>query len=190
MSQEVKRWLTTLPRAGTGVEALQDDYCSFIEAVSASDHDRIVAELKAEADHLNRQLADAMSGCCDCPMFKAQGKTVAELRAENDILKSKASQFESTLKETMRVRDAEIEKLKKEDAAMVQRLHAQSKIMANLESENERLKSALVDIANKNTCWRLYEIDKYKSYEDGWEGVAEFAAKVLKELEAIGKGEE
>lgn len=32
---------------------------------------------------------------------------------ENDILKSKASQFESTLKETMRVRDAEIERLKR-----------------------------------------------------------------------------
>jgi len=46
-------------------------------------------------------------------MFKAQGKTVAELKAENDILKSKVSQFESTLKETMRVRDAEIEKLKR-----------------------------------------------------------------------------
>ena len=71
------------------------------------------AKLKAEVDHLNRQLADAMSGCCDCPMFKAQGKTVAELKAENDILKSKASQFESTLKETMRVRDAEIKRLKR-----------------------------------------------------------------------------
>ena len=65
--------------------------------------------------------------------------------------------IESTLKETMRVRDAEIAKLK----------------------------SALVDIANKNTCWRLYQTDKYKSYEDGWEGVAEFAAKVLKEIDAI-----
>lgn len=32
---------------------------------------------------------------------------------ENEILKSKASQFESTLKETMRVRDAEIERLKR-----------------------------------------------------------------------------
>jgi len=84
-----------------------------LAVISLEHHNRIVAELKAEVDHLNRQLADAMSGCCDCPMFKAQGKTVAELRAENEILKSKASQFESTLKETMRVRDAEIEKLKR-----------------------------------------------------------------------------
>lgn len=63
------------------------------------------------------------------------------------------------------------------------------RVVAELKAENERLKRALVDIANKNTCWRLYEIDKYKSYEDGWEGVAEFAAKVLKELEAIEQGE-
>lgn len=76
-------------------------------------HQAVVAELKAEVDHLNRQLADAMSGCCDCPMFKSQDKTVVKLKAENDILKSKASQFESTLKETMRVRDAEIERLKR-----------------------------------------------------------------------------
>ena len=53
----------------------------------------------------------------------------------------------------------------------------------------EKLKLAVTDIANKNTCWRLYEIDKYKSYEDGWEGVAEFAGIVLNELEAIEQGE-
>ena len=53
----------------------------------------------------------------------------------------------------------------------------------------EKLKVAMEDIANKNTCWRLYEIDKYKSYEDGWEGVAEFANKTLKELdEIVGRG--
>lgn len=75
--------------------------------------ERKIIRRAAEVDHLNRQLADAMSGCCDCPMFKAQGKTVAKLKAENDILKSKVSQFKSTLKETMRVRDAEIEKLKR-----------------------------------------------------------------------------
>lgn len=40
-------------------------------------------------------------------------KHIKDLEAENDILKSKASQFESTLKETMRVRDAEIERLKR-----------------------------------------------------------------------------
>lgn len=49
----------------------------------------------------------------------------------------------------------------------------------------EKLKLAVTDIANKNTCWRLYEIDKYKSYEDAWEGVAEFAGIVLNELAAI-----
>ena len=66
------------------------------ELLPVTEHDRIVAELKAEVDHLNRQLADAMSGCCDCPMFKAQGKTVAKLRAENGRLKQlleKASDF-------------------------------------------------------------------------------------------------
>lgn len=53
----------------------------------------------------------------------------------------------------------------------------------------EKLKVAMEDIANKNTCWRLYEIDKYKSYEDGWEGVAEFANKTLEELdEIVGQG--
>lgn len=44
---------------------------------------------------------------------KDHDRIVAELKAENEILKSKASQFESTLKETMRVRDAEIERLKR-----------------------------------------------------------------------------
>lgn len=38
------------------------------------DHERIVAELKAEVAQAKREAADAMSGCCDCPMFKAQGK--------------------------------------------------------------------------------------------------------------------
>lgn len=155
-ASEVKRWETISIDTKISGTMPDVDGVPRVTVVSASDHDRVVAELKAE----------------------------------NEILKSKASQFESTLKETMRVRDAEIERLKKEDAAMVQRLHTQSKIMANLEDENERLKRALVDIANKNTCWRLYQIDKYKSYEDGWEGVAEFAAKVLKELEAIKKRDE
>lgn len=51
------------------------------------DHDRIVAELRAEVAQAKREAADAMSGCCDCPMFKAQGKTVA--RQEKVIEKLK-----------------------------------------------------------------------------------------------------
>lgn len=45
--------------------------------VEESDHDRIVAELRSEVAQAKREAADAMSGCCDCPMFKAKGKTVA-----------------------------------------------------------------------------------------------------------------
>jgi hypothetical protein len=47
------------------------------------------------------------------PEEEARAQELVKLKAENDILKSKVSQFESTLKETMRVRDAEIEKLKR-----------------------------------------------------------------------------
>lgn len=39
--------------------------------------EQTVAELRAEVAQAKREAADAMSGCCDCPMFKAQGKTVA-----------------------------------------------------------------------------------------------------------------
>lgn len=113
MSQDVKRWETISIDTKLPGTRIDIDGVPRILVMPVTEHEAVVAKLKAEADHLNRQLADAMSGCCDCPMFKAQGKTVAELRAENEILKSKASQFESTLKETMRVRDAEIEKLKR-----------------------------------------------------------------------------
>lgn len=47
------------------------------------------------------------------PEEEARAQEFVKLKDENDILKSKVSQFESTLKETMRVRDAEIEKLKR-----------------------------------------------------------------------------
>ena len=47
------------------------------------------------------------------PEEESRAEEYAKLKAENDILKSKVSQFESTLKETMRVRDAEIKRLKR-----------------------------------------------------------------------------
>lgn len=67
------------------------------------------------------------------------------------------------------------------------RLAAQETTIATQARVIEKLKLAITDIVNKNTCWPLYEIDKYKSYEDGWEGVAEFAREVLNELAAIEK---
>jgi len=66
-----------------------------------------------------------------------------------------------------------------------------------LKAENERLKSelasekakvekskeALNKIANKQTCEELNPgCEKYKNYEDGWNGVAEYARQALKEL--------
>ena len=41
-------------------------------AKAAAEFERIVAELRAEVAQAKREAADAMSGCCDCPMFKAQ----------------------------------------------------------------------------------------------------------------------
>lgn len=91
MSQDVKRW--TAVKIAFMCEKL-GGFRPDAEFIQAPEHDRIVAELKAE----------------------------------NEILKSKASQFESTLKETMRVRDAEIEKLKRVvDVLKIQRCRLLSK---------------------------------------------------------------
>lgn len=128
---EPRRWWISDSTANR-IEPLPSIKHLYVEVMAVEDHDRIVAELRSEVAQAKREAADAMSGCCDCPMFKAQGKTVAR----------------------------------------------QARVI-------KKLKLAVTDIANKNTCWRLYEIDKYKSYEDGWEGVAEFAGKVLNELAAI-----
>ena len=38
-----------------------------------------IAKLKYAVASLERQCADQMSGCCDCSMFKAQTKRIAEL---------------------------------------------------------------------------------------------------------------
>lgn len=90
-------------------------------------------------------------------------------------------------------KDAEIERLKRErakyeaDCKRIEYFDDLHEKVATQARVIEKLKLAITDIANKNTCWRLYEIDKYKSYEDGWEGVAEFAGKVLNELAAIEK---
>lgn len=43
--------------------------------------------------------------------------------------------------------------------------------------------AALKTIAEKETCAALYPgCHKYKNYEDGWEGVAEFARECLRDL--------
>jgi DNA repair exonuclease SbcCD ATPase subunit len=130
----MKRWIgQPLP---DGIDPNGDLVIIRADVVLASDHDRIVAELKAENERLKRvveKLREQRNFYCDMAQMPDKSyqehveqcdaeldaqlaehdRIVAELKAENDILKSKASQFESTLKETMRVRDAEIEKLKR-----------------------------------------------------------------------------
>lgn len=88
-ASEVKRWLTTLPRAGTGVEAWQDDNCGFIEVVSSVDHDRIMSE----RDELwKRATKFVMPGEMDTGesiehYIKTLEQTIAELRAEVEKLR-------------------------------------------------------------------------------------------------------
>lgn len=45
-----------------------------------------------------------------------------------------------------------------------------------------KLVEALRKIHQHETCEALYGVDKYKSYEDGWHGVSEYAGKVLRDL--------
>lgn len=116
--------------------------------VKNEDHERVVAELKAQLEH-------------------SETKVTWLLRDNERVVKEK---------------DEAYNKLDDINMALNEKIASQKRVI-------EKLKLAITDIANKNTCWRLYEIDKYKSYEDGWEGVAEFAGKVLNELEAIEKGE-
>lgn len=135
-ASEVKRWLVTEEDHGHVIPIEQvtewhrKTWYKAVEVMPVEDHDRIVAELKAEALRV---------------------ELVAE--AAMEVIKEKYS------------------------------------IIARQARVIEKLKLAITDIANKNTCWRLYEIDKYKSYEDAWEGVAGFAGMVLNELEAIEQGE-
>ena len=76
-----------------------------------------------------------------------------KLAAELEILKSKASQFESTLKETMRVRDEEIERLKRVvDVLKIQRCRLLSEKFAgfplnamNAESELDAELTAMIE---------------------------------------------
>lgn len=81
--KEVKRWeiynLCVLGEPMSAVVAgpFTDPKVRAVEVIAVEDHDRIVAELRAEVAQAKRESADAMSGCCDCPMFKAQGKTIA-----------------------------------------------------------------------------------------------------------------
>jgi hypothetical protein len=72
-----------------------------------------VAKLKAEIEELNAAIEYFKEKLVVFRNREYGFENETELKAENEILKSKASQFESTLKETMRVRDAEIEKLKR-----------------------------------------------------------------------------
>lgn len=73
-ASEVKRYIPdSTPIYLIGESTPEPTTC----VVLGRDHDRIVAELRAEVAQAKREAADAMSGCCDCPMFKAQGKTIA-----------------------------------------------------------------------------------------------------------------
>lgn len=85
------------------------------------------------------------------PEEEARAQEFVKLKDENDILKSKVSQFESTLKETMRVRDAENERLKRVvDVLKIQRCRLLSEKFAgfplnamNAESELDAELAAL-----------------------------------------------
>jgi hypothetical protein len=44
-------------------------------------------ELKSEVEYLNRTIADKVSGCCDCSMFKTAMKHQDELKSEIESLK-------------------------------------------------------------------------------------------------------
>jgi len=108
--------------------------------ITVEDHESIVAELRAKI----QKESDA---ACEVALHTFdQGFELIRLKAENDILKSKVSQFESTLKETMRVRDAEIEKLKRVvDVLKIQRCRLLSEKFAgfplnamNAESELDK----------------------------------------------------
>lgn len=74
---EVKRWWlrskydrNTTWYAST-IKEYHEGYSSCVEVMRVEDHERIVAEKDAEIAQAKREAADAMSGCCDCPMFKA-----------------------------------------------------------------------------------------------------------------------
>lgn len=73
---EPRRWWISDSTANR-IEPLPSIKHLYVEVMAVEDHDRIVAELRSEVAQAKREAADAMSGCCDCPMFKAQGKTVA-----------------------------------------------------------------------------------------------------------------
>lgn len=87
MSNEVKRW-NLAAAEGPGMYAEENEGGQWMKA---SDHERIVAEKDAEIEYQKRCLADAMSGCCDCPTFKAQGKTVANQAKAIEKLKAYAA---------------------------------------------------------------------------------------------------
>lgn len=66
-------------------------WCDAAEVEAA--FDKAVAELQAEVAQAKREAADAMSGCCDCPMFRAQGKTVARQARVIEKLKAMLNRF-------------------------------------------------------------------------------------------------
>ncbi len=73
---------------------------------------RKIADLEFQNENLNGLIAQ-LRDRTDWLYTKKLRQGLVEIIEEREILKSKASQFESTLKETMRVRDEEIAKLKR-----------------------------------------------------------------------------
>lgn len=53
-----------------------------IQFLPCSEHEAALAEKDREIEHARREAADAMSGCCDCPMFKGASREADRLRAE------------------------------------------------------------------------------------------------------------
>lgn len=165
----MKRWWISDSTANR-IEPLPSIKHLYVEVIAVEDHDRIVAELKAgTANALKRVFNRQIGFLVSANAFRV---LCEEIEKYDPFFKMPNS---SERRRFVADRNAEMQNLKETIAR-------QARVV-------EKLKLAITDIANKNTCWRLYEIDKYKSYEDGWEGVAEFAGKVLNELEAIEQGE-
>lgn len=110
-ASEVKRWKITAAQwdnpksewrfkdsVGPGFDGY-DSPSPTIEVMPVIDHDRIVAELRSEVAQAKREAADAMSGCCDCPMFKAQGKTVARQARVIEKLREQRERYAKDMQE-------------------------------------------------------------------------------------------
>lgn len=77
-------------------------YLNFPDAATCeivADKNKTIAELRAEVAQAKREAADAMSGCCDCPMFKAQGKTVARQARVIEKLREQRERYAKDMQE-------------------------------------------------------------------------------------------